>query len=85
MDTALPADIRLLCLDVDGVLTDGSIWLDSRGDELKRFHVRDGLGIKAWQTQGNQIAVVTGRGGPAMQARMAEHSPQGLHILLEGA
>ena len=72
MDTAQPADIRLLCLDVDGVLTDGSIWLDSNGDELKRFHVRDGLGIKAWQTQGNQIAVVTGRGGPAMQARMAE-------------
>ena len=45
--TAAPARITLLCLDVDGVLTDGSIIVDASGEESKRFSVRDGLGIKA--------------------------------------
>jgi 3-deoxy-D-manno-octulosonate 8-phosphate phosphatase (KDO 8-P phosphatase) len=69
-----------LCLDVDGVLTDGSILIDADGRELKRFHVRDGLAIKAWQQQGNHVAVITGRGGPALRHRMAE---LGVEIVLE--
>ena len=79
MPPAPPSDIRLLCLDVDGVLTDGSILIDSQGAELKRFHVRDGLAIKAWQVAGNHLAVVTGRGGPAVQARMAELGVDHVH------
>ena len=75
-----PAGIKLLCLDVDGVMTDGSILLDASGGELKRFHVRDGLAIKAWQAQGNQLAVITGRGCDALRQRMAE---LGVDILLE--
>ena len=70
--TAAPARITLLCLDVDGVLTDGSIIVDASGVESKRFSVRDGLGIKAWLRCGNRLAVVTGRGGPALRHRMSE-------------
>ena len=41
-----PREIQMIVLDVDGVLTDGSIWVGQDGYELKRFNVRDGLGIK---------------------------------------
>ena len=41
--------IELLLSDVDGVLTDGGVIFDNRGIEIKRFHIRDGLGIKLWQ------------------------------------
>ncbi|MDG2031549.1 MAG: HAD-IIIA family hydrolase [Phycisphaerales bacterium] len=78
--TSDPSRITLLCLDVDGVLTDGSILIDSSGGELKRFHVRDGLAIKAWQKQGNHVAVITGRGCEALRRRMSE---LGVEIVLE--
>jgi len=64
--------LRLLLLDVDGVLTDGSIWLDSRGRELKRFHVRDGAAIKWWQKLGGQVGLVTGRKSRAVAKRARE-------------
>jgi len=54
-------DIRLLCLDVDGVLTDGSILIDDHGIETKRFHVRDGTALHLWQDSGREIAIITGR------------------------
>ncbi|MDX9910842.1 MAG: HAD hydrolase family protein [Phycisphaerales bacterium] len=66
------AGVTLLVLDVDGVLTDGSILLDEAGRELKRFNVRDGFGIKLWQRAGLHLALVTGRGGPALAARARE-------------
>ena len=66
------AQIRLLMLDVDGVLTDGSIVLDEKGREIKRFHARDGLGIKLWMGLGYEIAIVSGRTSDAVEARMAE-------------
>ena len=61
MDPDLAGSIRLLCLDVDGVLTDGRIMLDSSGQESKAFHVRDGLGIKLWQQAGHAVAIITSR------------------------
>lgn len=67
-----PRQILLLVLDVDGVLTDGSIWLGQDGYELKRFHVRDGLGIKTWMKLGYHIAVISGRKSAAVQRRMDE-------------
>lgn len=66
------AGIRLLCLDCDGVLTDGSILVDADGRESKRFHVHDGIAIHAWMAQGNQIAVITARSSPALRVRMDE-------------
>jgi len=67
-----PDQVELLLLDVDGVLTDGSIWYDDAGQELKRFHVRDGTGIKAWISLGFHIGIVTGRGGPTVRHRMRD-------------
>ena len=55
------AAIRLLILDVDGVLTDGGIIVHSDGTESKRFHVQDGHGIKLWHRAGGMTAIVSGR------------------------
>lgn len=67
-----PRAIQLLILDVDGVLTDGSIWVGQDGYEMKRFHVRDGLGIKIWMKLGYQLAVISGRQSMTTQRRMDE-------------
>ena len=55
------ASIRLLVLDVDGVLTDGRLYLTEDGSEFKAFHVRDGLGVERLQDSGIRVALVTGR------------------------
>jgi len=63
------AKIKLLLLDVDGVLTDGRIIMDDRGVETKHFHVRDGQGI-AWLTrEGIEIGFVTGRSSAVVRHR----------------
>ncbi len=64
--------IRLLLLDVDGVLTDGSIILDARGNEAKAFHVRDGRGIKRIQEAGIQVGIITGRSSEVVNIRARE-------------
>ncbi|HTR45260.1 MAG TPA: HAD-IIIA family hydrolase [Thermodesulfovibrionales bacterium] len=64
--------IKLLILDVDGVLTDGSIILDNGGNELKRFHVRDGHGIKMLIRAGIQVAIITGRYSKVVERRAEE-------------
>jgi 3-deoxy-D-manno-octulosonate 8-phosphate phosphatase (KDO 8-P phosphatase) len=69
---ARAARIRLLLLDVDGVLTDGSIVYSGDGTELKRFHVRDGSGLKLWRLAGNRAAILSGRTSPAVEVRAAE-------------
>ena len=53
--------VRLVVLDVDGVLTDGSIWTGENGELVKRFYTRDGLGIKMLQAAGIPVAILTGR------------------------
>lgn len=64
--------IKLLVLDVDGVLTDGRIILDNEGNELKAFHVRDGHGIKMLQREGVQVAFITGRESRVVDRRARE-------------
>lgn len=64
--------IRLLALDVDGVLTDGRLWYDNSGEELKAFHIQDGLGIKLLQGTGVAVAIVTGRTSALVARRAAE-------------
>jgi 3-deoxy-D-manno-octulosonate 8-phosphate phosphatase (KDO 8-P phosphatase) len=64
--------IKLLCLDVDGVLTDGGIRIDDFGIETKRFHVRDGTGIRMWLGLGYSVAIITGRSGQAVRHRARE-------------
>lgn len=64
--------IRLVVLDVDGVLTDGSIWTGADGELVKRFYTRDGLGIKMLQSTGIPVAILTGRLSAQTAARAAE-------------
>ena len=66
------AAVRLLVLDVDGVLTDGRIVYTDAGDELKRFHVRDGTGLAVWRGLGLKAAVISGRTSKAVERRAAE-------------
>ncbi len=63
---------RLLILDVDGVLTDGSIVLDNNGNEYKSFHVRDGHGIKMLLHAGIGVAIITGRFSEVVERRARE-------------
>ena len=64
------ANIRMLVLDVDGVLTDGKLYFDHQGNESKAFNARDGLGMKALQRCGIEVAVITGRVCHAVTHRM---------------
>jgi 3-deoxy-D-manno-octulosonate 8-phosphate phosphatase (KDO 8-P phosphatase) len=64
--------IRLLVLDVDGVLTDGRLYFGPRGEALKVFDVRDGYGLVALQRAGIAIAVISGRRSGAVSARCRE-------------
>ncbi len=64
--------IRLLILDVDGVLTDGRLYFGPQGEALKVFHVRDGHGIKMAQKGGLEIAMVSGRRSDAAYHRARE-------------
>ncbi len=74
MDTLIERarDVRLLVLDVDGVLTDGRLYFSSKGEELKCFHVRDGAGIVQLVRAGIQVAVISGRSSRAVERRMSE-------------
>jgi len=64
--------IKLLLLDVDGVMTDGRITLDNQGNETKSFHVRDGRGIKLVQRAGIAVGIITGRSSQVVNIRARE-------------
>lgn len=73
--------LELIVSDVDGVLTEGSIIFDNEGIELKRFHIRDGLGIKLWRRAGGKFALVTGRNSHIVNLRATE---LGIDIVRQG-
>jgi 3-deoxy-D-manno-octulosonate 8-phosphate phosphatase (KDO 8-P phosphatase) len=66
------AAIRLLVLDVDGVMTDGRLHFSPRGEALKVFHVRDGLGIQQARKAGIEVAVISGRKSKMVAVRCRE-------------
>ena len=66
------AKIELLVLDVDGVLTEGSITYADDSTEVKHFHVRDGSGLAIWKHVGKRAAIITGRSSPIVEVRAAE-------------
>jgi 3-deoxy-D-manno-octulosonate 8-phosphate phosphatase (KDO 8-P phosphatase) len=65
------ARIRLLIFDVDGVLTDGSLFVGDDGQEYKAFNSRDGHGIKMLKKHGVEVAIITGRTSQVVEHRMA--------------
>lgn len=90
MDAALKEralGIRMLILDVDGVLTDGKLYFDHAGNEMKAFNTRDGMGMKALQKAGFEVAVITGRKSESVAIRMEQlgikHVYQGREDKLE--
>ncbi len=66
---ARAAQIRLLICDVDGVMSDGLIYMGNSGEELKAFNVRDGYGIRCLLTSGIEVAIITGRRAKLLEDR----------------
>lgn len=75
-------DIRLLLLDVDGVMTDGGIVYDGNGLETKVFNVKDGHGIKMLQRHGIEVGIITGRTSLVVDIRARE---LGIELVYQGA
>jgi 3-deoxy-D-manno-octulosonate 8-phosphate phosphatase (KDO 8-P phosphatase) len=76
-----PTKIKLLALDVDGVMTDGSVTYSSNGSEYKTFNIKDGVGIKRIQAAGIQVAIITGRESVMVSRRAAE---LGISLIIQG-
>ena len=76
------SQIKLLICDVDGVFSDGRIYLGNQGEELKAFHTKDGFGMKAIMKIGIEIAIITGRQSNIVENRMnalgVTHIKQGI-------
>jgi 3-deoxy-D-manno-octulosonate 8-phosphate phosphatase (KDO 8-P phosphatase) len=74
--------IKLLILDVDGVLTNGGLPYEADGNEIKVFHVQDGSAIKRWRAAGGLVAIISGRQSPAIISRAKDlgiaHVEQGV-------
>lgn len=88
MSDTLTADItrkavrvRLLALDVDGVMTNGQLLFSAQGDELKAFNILDGLGIKQLMGAGIEVAIITGRTSPLTAKRASD---LGIRHLMQG-
>ena len=77
---ARAAAIRLAVFDVDGVMTDGRLYLDADGGETKTMHVRDGLGLKRLQAAGVAVAAISGRPSEAVARRMDELDITRVHL-----
>ncbi|ADB15529.1 3-deoxy-D-manno-octulosonate 8-phosphate phosphatase, YrbI family [Pirellula staleyi DSM 6068] len=73
--------IELILSDVDGVLTDGGIAYDNQGVEIKKFHIRDGMGIKLWQQAGFRFGILTARSSHIVKVRASE---LGIAIVRQG-
>lgn len=73
--------IKLLICDVDGVFSDGLIYMGNNGEELKTFHTRDGYGVKSLMNAGIEIAIITGRRSQIVENRM---SALGIKLIYQG-
>jgi len=74
--------IKMLVLDVDGVLTEGHVTMTDNGDEIKQFNVRDGHGIKMLQRAGIEVAILTGRKSKVVAHRAAD---LGIQFVIQGS
>lgn len=63
---------RLLAMDVDGTLTDGSVFIDAAGNEFKRFDIQDGMGMALFRKAGGKVAWISGRFSPVTELRARE-------------
>src|SRR5690606_27089404 len=68
----LAAQVKLIAFDVDGILTDGSLWYGEHGELMKRFCALDGHGLKMLQQAGVRVVLITGREGDILSRRAAD-------------
>lgn len=73
--------LRLMGFDIDGVMTDGTLWFTAQGDEMKGFNTLDGHGLKMLAESGVKLAIITGRRSRAVELRAAN---LGIELLLQG-
>ena len=78
---AIAKHIKLLICDVDGVFSDGLIYMGNQGEELKTFHTRDGYGVKSLMNAGIEIAIITGRQSQIVENRM---KALGIKLIYQG-
>jgi len=71
--------LKLMIFDVDGVMTDGTLYYSERGEELKAFNIQDGLGIKMLRQYGIEVALITARTSRAVELRAASLGIAHLH------
>jgi 3-deoxy-D-manno-octulosonate 8-phosphate phosphatase (KDO 8-P phosphatase) len=76
---AKASQIKLLICDIDGVFSDGRIYLGNQGEELKAFHTKDGFGIKSLINHNIQVAVITGRHSKIVESRMKSLTVQHIY------
>lgn len=81
MSVEKASQIKMLVLDVDGVLTDGSVVYTSNDEEIKSFNIKDGLGIKLLQSAGISVGIITGRISPMVERRATE---LGINPIIQG-
>lgn len=81
--TAKAARLALMGFDVDGVLTDGTLYFSSQGDEIKAFSSLDGHGLKMLQRAGVEVAIISGRSSPALELRARNLGVKELHMGVE--
>ena len=71
--------VRFLLLDVDGIMTDGKIFLDGQGNEFKSFHIHDGHGIYLLRKSGIEVGIISGRNSKAVEYRARELNIREVH------
>ncbi|HDY7993130.1 TPA: hypothetical protein RQK73_004692 [Vibrio vulnificus] len=81
MNTSKSKNIEMVLLDVDGVMTDGSIYMSGSGEALKCFNVQDGLAIELLRTHGIKTGVISGKSSDALSARCKQ---LGFDIVITG-
>ena len=78
---SLASKVKLLLLDVDGVLTDGKLYFSNSGEEIKAFHTLDGHGIKMLMSTGVEVGIITGRTSTLLEKRAGD---LGIELLYQG-
>jgi len=78
--TAKARRIKLVLTDCDGVLTDGGVYYSERGEEMKRFNIRDGMGVERLRHHGVATGIVTGEISPSVRTRAAKLKITELHL-----
>lgn len=77
------ARVRLVITDIDGVWTDTGVYYSANGEELKRFSIRDGMGVELLRNKGIPVAIITGEGSPSVIKRAEKLQIKEIHLSIK--